>query len=317
MTPPSLSHPAKPAASLAAVRHGRALLEEMAATIEQAAVALAAVLDRRAPAEATWQTIRDQEHKGDAIARDLFDLLAAGGEVPVDRPALQALVGLLDDVLDAIEAAAARLAIHRVRRPIQPAQALGQAVLEAARELHQAIAALGRAADIFPHTRALHRQENHADDVLREAIEHLFANGASARDIIKWKDICEFLEAATDRCEDIANVLETLVVRAGHEGRLTAGHVVLDVERHEVTVAGQPVPVSVKEFEVLRLLLRHQGKVVRRQRLLHDVWGDDYVGDTRTLDTHVGWLRKKLEARGGVRLVSVRGIGYRLDLVRA
>jgi uncharacterized protein Yka (UPF0111/DUF47 family) len=306
-----------PIASRASVPREYALLEEMGATIERAATALATLLEGREDPAATWPVIRELEHQGDAIARDLFDLLGTEGIERPDRTALQTLVGLLDDVLDAIEAAAARLAIHRIRRPIGPARTLAQAVLAAARELRLATGSLGRTEDVFPHTRALHRQENLADDALRQAIEHLFANGASAREIIKWKDICEFLEAATDRCEDIANVMETLVVRAGREGRLVAGHVVLDVERHEVTVAGQPVAMSVKEFEVLRLLLRHQGKVVRRQRLLHDVWGADYVGDTRTLDTHIGWLRRKLQPHGGVRIVGIRGIGYRLDLARS
>jgi len=66
-------------------------------------------------------------------------------------------------------------------------------------------------------------------------------------------------------------------------------------------------------FGLLHLLLRHQGKIVRRERLLRDVWGDDYFGDTRTLDTHIAWLRKKIESTGDVRIVAVRGIGYRLD----
>ena len=122
------------------------------------------------------------------------------------------------------------------------------------------------------------------------------------------------LEGSTDRCEDIANVLETLLIRSGAEDKLVAGQLVLDTGRHEVTVDHKPVPLSGKEFELLHLLLRHQGKVVRRERLLHEVWGEDYFGDTRTLDTHVGWLRKKVEDKGGIRLVSVRGIGYRLDL---
>jgi two-component system alkaline phosphatase synthesis response regulator PhoP len=86
------------------------------------------------------------------------------------------------------------------------------------------------------------------------------------------------------------------------------------VERHEVTAEGRPVSLSAKEFDLLHLLLRHQGKVVRRERLLHEVWGEDYFGDTRTLDTHIGWLRKKLEPRGDIRIITVRGLGYRLDL---
>jgi DNA-binding response OmpR family regulator len=167
--------------------------------------------------------------------------------------------------------------------------------------------------DVFPHTRTLHLLENRGDDVLRDAIGRLFASRASAKEIIKWKDICEMLEDATDRCEDIANVLETLVVQAGVPDTLSLHGLVIDVEHHEVTAGGAVVPLSAKEFGLLHLLVRHQGKIVRRERLLRDVWGDDYFGDTRTLDTHIAWLRKKIEGPGGVRIVAVRGIGYRLD----
>ncbi len=290
------------------------LLEALTRTILEAARALVAALEERAPFVQTWQEIRDLEHKGDAIARDLFELLMAPRAAEVDPDALKALTGYLDDVLDAVEAAAARLAIHRIRRVIPAAREMGRLVLESAQELGQAIAQLRAMRDVFPHTRNLHRLENRGDDLLREAIEALFAGRATAKDIIKWKDICETLEGSTDRCEDIANVLETILVRAGAEDALVAGHLSMNVERHEVTVGGAPVPVSAKEFGLLHLLLRHQGKVVRRERLLSEVWGDDYFGDTRTLDTHIGWLRKKIEHDSGVRIVSVRGVGYRLDL---
>ncbi len=290
------------------------LLEDMTRTILESARALVASLEERVPFAQTWQEIRDLEHKGDAIARDLFEILVAPRTPAVDQEALKALTGYLDDVLDAIEAAAARLAIHRIRRVIPAAKEMGRIVLESAQELGQAIAQLRAMRDVFPHTRNLHRLENRGDDVLREAIEALFAGRATAKDIIKWKDICETLEGATDRCEDIANVLETILVRAGAEDALVAGRLGMNMERHEVTVAGAPVPLSAKEFGLLHLLLRHQGKVVRRERLLHEVWGDDYFGDTRTLDTHIGWLRKKVEGDGAVRIVAVRGIGYRLDL---
>ena len=121
------------------------------------------------------------------------------------------------------------------------------------------------------------------------------------------------LEDSTDRCEDIANILETLVVQAGAEDLLAVHGVVMDIEHHEVTAGGTAVPLSAKEFGLLHLLLRHQGKIVRRERLLREVWGNDYFGDTRTLDTHIAWLRKKIEDPGDVRIVAVRGIGYRLD----
>jgi uncharacterized protein Yka (UPF0111/DUF47 family) len=286
----------------------------MARAILEAATVLLAALDGARPFDDAWQEIRDLEHKADAIARDLFDALLPSRRPAADREALRALTGYLDDVLDAIEAAAARLAIHRIRRPIAQAREMGRVLVECARELGQAIAQARRGRDVFAHTRSLHRLENRGDDVLREALEALFTGRRGVREIIKWKDICEMLEAGTDRCEDIANVLETYVVQGGGASTLTAGGLVLDPDRHEVTVAGEPVALTAKEFSLLQLLLRHQGKVVRRERLLHEVWGEDYFGDSRTLDTHVGWLRKKVETRAGVRILAVRGIGYRLDL---
>ncbi len=291
------------------------LLQDMTRTILEAAQALSAALDGRASVGQTWQLVRDLEHKGDAIATELFETLLTPREGPVDPQALKALTGYLDDVLDAIEAAAARLAIHRIRRAIPEAKEMGHIVLESAIEVQSGIGALHNMHDVFPHTRTIHRLENRGDDLLREAIETLFAGRTSAKDIVKWKDICETMEASTDRCEDIANVLETVIVQAGTEEQLAAGRVLVDLERHEVTVAGEPVQCSTKEFNLLHLLLRHQGKAVRRERLLQEVWGEDYFGDSRTLDTHIGWLRKKVENKGGVRITALRGIGYRLDLV--
>jgi uncharacterized protein Yka (UPF0111/DUF47 family) len=306
---PTSALPPLPAAGVQDVE----LLEEMAKTILQAAETLTAALEGRTPTAEAWQAIRDLEHKGDAVARDMFEMLMTARPTQVDRDALKALTGYLDDILDAIEAVAARLAIHRIRRAIGPARDLGQIVLESAQELRQALR-LHQLRDVFPHTRILHRLENRGDDVLRDAIESLFSGRTSARDIVKWKDICEILEASTDRCEDVANVLETILMQTGSEERLAAGQLAVDVSRHEITVAGAAVALSAKEFALLHLLLRHQGKVVRRERLLNEVWGEDYFGDTRTLDTHIGWLRKKVERKGGVHIVAVRGIGYRLDL---
>ena len=290
-----------------------ALLEELAGAILEAAKTLAATLDGRLPTTEAWRGIRDLEHKGDAIARDLFEATMNTRTSPVSTESLQALTGYLDDVLDAIEAAAARLAIHRIKRVLPAAREMGRIVYESAQELGQAIGQLKGMRDVFPHTRALHRLENQGDDLLRDAIERLFSGRASAKEIIKWKDICENLEASTDRCEDIANILETIVVQAGAEDRLVASRLAMDVGEHKVAVAGEEVPLSTKEFDLLHLLLRHLGKIVRRERLLQGVWGDDYFGDTRTLDTHIAWLRKKVESRGGVRITAVRGVGYRLD----
>jgi two-component system response regulator RegX3 len=96
---------------------------------------------------------------------------------------------------------------------------------------------------------------------------------------------------------------------------LHAGRVRMDVERHVVTVDGAPVPLPLKEFELLELLLRNVGRVLTRIQLIDRVWGSDYVGDTKTLDVHVKRLRAKIEPDPGhpTMLTTVRGLGYKLD----
>jgi two-component system response regulator RegX3 len=96
---------------------------------------------------------------------------------------------------------------------------------------------------------------------------------------------------------------------------LAAGPVRMDVERHVVTVEGEPVQLPLKEFQLLEVLLRNAGRVLTRGQLIDRVWGADYVGDTKTLDVHVKRLRTKIEpdpARPR-HLLTVRGLGYRFE----
>jgi DNA-binding response OmpR family regulator len=95
--------------------------------------------------------------------------------------------------------------------------------------------------------------------------------------------------------------------------RIVAGEIILDLQAHTVTRAGREVPMRQKEFEILSLLMGNIGKVVTRERLFDEVWGTDWLGDTRTLDVHMSWLRAKLEAdpANPVYLQTVRGVGYR------
>jgi two-component system response regulator RegX3 len=96
---------------------------------------------------------------------------------------------------------------------------------------------------------------------------------------------------------------------------LEAGPVRMDVERHIVSVNGEPVPMPLKEFDLLELLLRNAGRVLTRGQLIDRVWGADYVGDTKTLDVHVKRLRAKIEPDPASprHLVTVRGLGYKFE----
>lgn len=96
---------------------------------------------------------------------------------------------------------------------------------------------------------------------------------------------------------------------------LEAGGVRMDIERHEITVRGEPVKLALKEFELLEVLLRNNGRVLTRGQLIDRVWGPDYVGDTKTLDVHIKRLRAKVERDPGdpELLLTVRGLGYRFE----
>ena len=97
---------------------------------------------------------------------------------------------------------------------------------------------------------------------------------------------------------------------------LSGGRVKMDVERHIVTVADEPVAMPLKEFDLLEYLLRNAGRVLTRGQLIDRIWGADYVGDTKTLDVHIKRLRTKIEEHPSrpKHLVTVRGLGYKFEL---
>ena len=101
----------------------------------------------------------------------------------------------------------------------------------------------------------------------------------------------------------------------GESDELVVGRVAMDVERHVVTVGGKGVAMPLKEFELLEMLMRNEGRVLTRMQLIDRVWGSDYVGDTKTLDVHIKRLRAKIEPDPGLpqHILTVRGLGYKLE----
>ncbi|MDD2695355.1 MAG: response regulator transcription factor [Anaerolineales bacterium] len=115
---------------------------------------------------------------------------------------------------------------------------------------------------------------------------------------------------------ELAARVKAILRRAERQSQLTGkplrvGDVVLDPASREVTLAGAPLPLRTQEFELLATLAAHKGIVLSREQLLHLAWGYEYPGETRTVDVHVGALRKKL-AGSGVTIETVTGVGYKL-----
>ena len=93
--------------------------------------------------------------------------------------------------------------------------------------------------------------------------------------------------------------------------KLTCGALVMDVERHEVSVSGTPVELTRREFDLLRYLLENKEKVISRESLLDNVWGFDFAGETNAVDVYIRFLRSKIDERFGVKIIhTVRGVGY-------
>lgn len=123
----------------------------------------------------------------------------------------------------------------------------------------------------------------------------------------------DYLAKPFGMMEMISRVRAVLRRSAPHSsGVLTVGPIALDVVRHRVTVGGNEVTLTLKEFELLRLFAENKGVVFTRDQLLAHIWGVDYIGETRTVDVHIGTLRTKLGDAGEL-IETVRGVGYRME----
>ena len=124
------------------------------------------------------------------------------------------------------------------------------------------------------------------------------------------------IRAVLRRGHDSGAGADTEVEEEAADQILEGGRVKMDVERHTVTVADEPVSMPLKEFDLLEYLLRNAGRVLTRGQLIARIWGADYVGDTKTLDVHVKRLRSKIEEQPSrpKHLVTVRGLGYKFEL---
>jgi uncharacterized protein Yka (UPF0111/DUF47 family) len=123
------------------------------------------------------------------------------------------MAGALDDIVDLIDDSARAMVIFNVRESTTHAREFADVILRMAVQLHEAISALERPADISPRLVELHRLENEGDDIYHAAIAELFRDATDPLTVIKWKEIYEKLESAVDRCESVANIIESIIIK--------------------------------------------------------------------------------------------------------
>jgi predicted phosphate transport protein (TIGR00153 family) len=187
---------------------------EQAATIHEAAVLLLDMLEKSEGFENTGAKITDLEHRGDNITHEILTSLNQTFITPFDREDIHALSSRLDDVLDLIEAAANKVVFYKITGRMQPAVELAQIIVRCAERIKTAMAALERQDRILDHCIELNRLENEGDRISRVAIAQLFEQERDPITLIKRKELYEVLEDAIDCCEDVANVLESVVLKS-------------------------------------------------------------------------------------------------------
>jgi predicted phosphate transport protein (TIGR00153 family) len=186
---------------------------EAARNIHQGARAFQQMLEDFHGTDEQWRAVEEYEHEGDKITHRILRMLHRTFITPVDREDIHKLTVALDDVIDLIEASAARMAMYRVVKPTPEAQRLAGIIVRCSDQIVRGVTGLPRLEAIQAHCIEINRLENEADEVSRDAIAALFSAETPPLEVIKWKEIYETMETATDRCEDVANILEEIALK--------------------------------------------------------------------------------------------------------
>ena len=187
----------------------------LADRIVSGATLLERMLASDPPAWDTALQIKQVESECDALTHNIIQRLNSTFVTPIDREDIHALAKSLDDVMDAIDAAAAVTRRYRMAQLRYGARELASLTWQSAMQVKVAVEALERKKDVHQLAVEVNRLENAADDIHDEALRRLFEEEKDAITLIKWKEVLDLLEEATDRCEDCANVLESVVVKHG------------------------------------------------------------------------------------------------------
>jgi predicted phosphate transport protein (TIGR00153 family) len=192
------------------------LFEEAAKNAHQGALALADLLDDFRNVAEKVKKIKDIEHAGDKITHTTIEKLNQTFITPLDREDIHRLISRIDDILDMIDTAVNRMYLYKIDKPTDDAKALARVLVKATGiiiTLLPKMRHLKLSSSLLQDCIEIHTQENEGDRIEQHALASLFENGHDPIYIIKWKDIYEELEAATDRCEDVANVIEGIVLK--------------------------------------------------------------------------------------------------------
>jgi hypothetical protein len=190
------------------------LFEQQAAHIVSASRVLEEMTLQAGDAKTKAAQVKDLEHAGDTLTHEIVRRLNTTFVTPIDREDIYALASRLDDVLDLIDAVADRLLLYKVDLPTDGAIAMAKIIVKTSEETDRAVRCL-RTLSAYYHKHAVevNRLENEADRLLRDQLAALFEGTKDAIEVIKWKELYETMESVTDRCEDVVNVIEGIILK--------------------------------------------------------------------------------------------------------
>ena len=189
------------------------LFVEDAANVLDGARQLEAMLRTYDSVEKSAKKIRETEHRGDEISHDIGRRLESTFVTPFDREEIHALISGLDDILDLIEEVADTFLLYRIESPTKTSIKQAALVVQCCETLHQALTNLRSFKGLDTFIAEVHRLENDGDRLSRSAIAGLFDDGTKTIDVLKWKDVYALLEHTIDKCEDVADLIERIVVK--------------------------------------------------------------------------------------------------------
>jgi len=192
------------------------LFEESAHNLVRAAGLLAELLQNWEDVEEKVRQITELEHHGDNITHRIIAQLHGTFITPIDREDIAQLANRMDDVMDFIEAAAMRMMLYGIDKPAERAKEVAEILIKVTSEVSEAIPHLRHRRELSrmqEHCIEINRLENEADAVRRSALAELFHDRVELAEVIKWREIYEHMENAVDRCEDIADILEGVMIK--------------------------------------------------------------------------------------------------------
>jgi predicted phosphate transport protein (TIGR00153 family) len=189
------------------------LYQQQAALVRKGCDQLHEMMEKFDNLEARAKQLKDVEHEADIVTHDLFERLNGTFITPLEREDIHDLASGLDDVLDSAEAIGSRLVLFKIVRPTPEGIRLTGILAQCAAQIEGAVGSLKILKNLMPYTIEINRLENEADTISRQVVADLFSGHHDVLDVLRWKELYGRLENAADKCEDVANTIEAIVLK--------------------------------------------------------------------------------------------------------